>query len=197
MQLPQGIHTGDGATEQPGHPAPIRPLGKLLLIGQLDDAQQIEHGDVIDGQVSGIPQLATDGEVVDDGISGVFVVEGHRGGLEVFDELRQTEDLSGGAEFFLDRLEDVDGALRVVGAQEVPGVEAGEVLDRSEHLVPSGGGRDIAQVMRYGGVVDQCAGDHFHNQTSSTRRGTVRWGMDKRRKRRWMDGYFLNRATLL
>ena len=39
------------------------------------------------------------------------------------------------AEVLLDAIEDVDGGLRVVGAVEVPGEEAREVLDCAEGFV--------------------------------------------------------------
>jgi hypothetical protein len=53
----------------------------------------------------------------------------------VLDELCQAHGLAHGAEVLLDAIEDVDGGLRVVGAEGVPGEEAREVLDCAEGLV--------------------------------------------------------------
>ena len=138
VQLPQRVHAGNSTAHQSRHPAAIGPLGILLDIGQLDDTQDVQDGQVVDGQVAGVPQLTTDGEVVDDGVGGSLVVKGDRGGLEVLDKLCQTENLSRSAELLLDGFEDVDRGLGVVGARQVPGVEAREVLDGSEDFVTAG-----------------------------------------------------------
>lgn len=53
----------------------------------------------------------------------------------MFGELADAQDLAGCAELFLDGVVGVDGGLGFVGAVEVPGIEAGEVLDRAEELV--------------------------------------------------------------
>ena len=53
----------------------------------------------------------------------------------MLDELCQAHGLAHGAEVLLDAIEDVDGGLRVVGAVEIPGEEAREVLDCAEGLV--------------------------------------------------------------
>ena len=53
----------------------------------------------------------------------------------MLDELAQAQDFTRCAELFLRRLEWLNRCLRVVGAEEVPCVEAGEVLDGSEELV--------------------------------------------------------------
>ena len=53
----------------------------------------------------------------------------------MLDELCQAHGLAHGAEVLLDAIEDVDGGLRVVGAEGVPGEEAREVLDCAEGLV--------------------------------------------------------------
>lgn len=53
----------------------------------------------------------------------------------MFGEFADAQDLAGCAELLLDGVVGVDGGLGLVGAVEVPGVEAGEVLDCAEELV--------------------------------------------------------------
>lgn len=53
----------------------------------------------------------------------------------MFDELAQAHGFAGLAEGFLDGIVAGDGRGGVVGAVEVPGEEAGEVLNGSEGLV--------------------------------------------------------------
>lgn len=50
-------------------------------------------------------------------------------------ELADAQDLAGRAELLLDRVVRVDGGLGLVGAVQVPRVEAGEVLNCAEELV--------------------------------------------------------------
>jgi hypothetical protein len=49
---------------------------------------------------------------------------------------------------------------RAIGAEEVPGVESGEVLDGSEELITAHCCRDEFEVVSDGGVVDEGVGDH-------------------------------------
>ena len=53
----------------------------------------------------------------------------------MLDILTDTERLSSEAELLLDRFEGGDHTSRMVGAIEVPGVEAGKVLKRAEEFV--------------------------------------------------------------
>lgn len=53
----------------------------------------------------------------------------------MLDELCQAHGLAHAAEVFLEPIEDFDGLLAVVRAEEVPGQEAREILDRAEGLV--------------------------------------------------------------
>lgn len=53
----------------------------------------------------------------------------------MLDELADTHDLSRCSELLLDGVEGFDGGLGTVGAEEVPGVEAGEVLQGTQDLV--------------------------------------------------------------
>lgn len=50
-------------------------------------------------------------------------------------ELADAQNLAGRAELLLNCVVGVDGGLGLVGAVEVPGVEAGEVLECAEELV--------------------------------------------------------------
>lgn len=65
----------------------------------------------------------------------------------MLDELSEPQDLARQAEVRLDQRVGRDGGGRVVGAVEVPGVEAGEVLQRAEEFVAAncgGGGEGIS-----------------------------------------------------
>ncbi len=57
-------------------------------------------------------------------------------------------------ELLLDGLPGSDGGGGTIRAQEVPGIEAGEVLEGSQELVAADGGRDKFEVLGDGGVVD-------------------------------------------
>lgn len=110
-------------------------------------------------------------EVAKDRVNGGFVVDGDRSGFQVLDEFPDPHDLTGCPELLLERIERVDGGLGTVGAVEVPGEEAGEVLDCSEDFVTAnfgdvslgdslgicGDGGDRVRIMgyrRHGDVVD-------------------------------------------
>lgn len=56
----------------------------------------------------------------------------------MFDILTDAEEFTREGELFLDGLEGVDFRLGIVGAEEVPGEEAGEVLEGSDGLVATG-----------------------------------------------------------
>jgi hypothetical protein len=53
----------------------------------------------------------------------------------VLSELADTHDLACCAELLLDGIVGVDGGLGLVGAVQVPSVEAGEVLEGTEELI--------------------------------------------------------------
>lgn len=59
----------------------------------------------------------------------------------MFDEFTDAEDLACRAEVLFDVVEGVDCGLGTVGTVQVPGVEAGEVLESAEDLVAAGWGR--------------------------------------------------------
>lgn len=74
--------------------------------------------------------------------------------------LADAEDLAREAKLFLGGGPGADLGAGCVGAEEVPGVEAGKVLDCAEEFVAAGGGGDEAEVVGYGGVVGEGVGDH-------------------------------------
>lgn len=135
LQTEQRINTRHSTAHQARQPRPVSTLLQTLDTGQLAVPDGIDHGNHVQRQVSGVAKLATDGEVAQDGVDGALVVESDGGGLEVFGELADAQDLAGRAELLLHCVVRVDGGLGLVGAVEVPGVEAGEVLDCAEELV--------------------------------------------------------------
>ncbi len=78
----------------------------------------------------------------------------------MLDVLADAHELARQAELLLEGLEGRDAAGRRVGAVQVPGVEAREVLDGAQELVAADGRGDVFEVVRYGGVVDEGVGDH-------------------------------------
>lgn len=102
---------------------------KLLETEGVDERQDIET------EVARISELAADGQVLQDGVGRVLVVKGDSGGLEVLDEFAGAEHFSRQAKLFLDGVPGGNGGFGVVGAEEIPGVEAGKVLQRSQNLV--------------------------------------------------------------
>lgn len=135
LQSPQRVQSRDCTEDQPSRPAPVGILLQLLRRLQLLDTDDIDGPDGVEGQVTGVTQLATDGQVAEHGVEWALVVNDGGGGLEVLDELADTHDLSRCAELLLDGVEGFDGGLGTVGAEEVPGVEAGEVLQGTHDLV--------------------------------------------------------------
>ncbi len=78
----------------------------------------------------------------------------------MLDVLAQTDGLAREAELLLDGLEWCDGGRGRVGAVQVPGVEAGEVLEGTEDLVAADDGRDEAEVVGEHWVVGELGCDH-------------------------------------
>lgn len=78
----------------------------------------------------------------------------------MLNELSDAEDLAREAKLLLDGVPGGDGGSGAVGAEEVPGVEAGKVLEKTESLVATEGGSDEADVVGDGRVVNEGVGDH-------------------------------------
>lgn len=125
----------------------------------LANTRSIAYRQGIKGEIPSIAHLSTDGGVAQKGLDG-FGVGGLCGGLEVLDVFADAHDLAGETELLLDGVPGGHLGGGAVCAEEVPGVEAGEVLDRAEDLVAADGGGDEAQVMGHRGVVDEGVGDH-------------------------------------
>lgn len=85
--------------------------------------------------------------------------------------LADAHNLAGQTELLLHGVPGGDLGGGAIGAEEVPGVEAGKVLEGAEDLVAADGGGDEAQVVRYAGVVDYGVGDHFGWILCVNRRG--------------------------
>lgn len=106
-------------------------LGALKLL----DTEGVDERQNIETEVARISELAADGQVLQDGVGGVLVVECDGSGLEVLDKFAGAEHFSRQAKLFLDGVPGGNDGLGVVGAEEIPGVEAGKVLQCSQDLV--------------------------------------------------------------
>ena len=142
----------------------------------------------IKAQIHPIPQLPPYRQILQHRIHALRIARNSRR-LEVLHILANSEHLSRKAELPLDGLEGGDDASWVVGAVEIPGVEAGEILEGAEEFVTTNcwdgnelehwlrmlrqrlgwvrvgrGGltcsRNEAQVVRYCRVIDKSVGDH-------------------------------------
>ena len=92
------------------------------------------ESDRIECQVECVAELTSDGEVSEDRVH-VLAVVGCGRGLDMLNVLSQPQGLSCQAELLLENLKGLDVGGLCIGAEEVPRVEAGEVLDGSEELV--------------------------------------------------------------
>ena len=159
LQLPQGIRLRyDAAGETPSPEAEglgLQPLGALPLA----DAGGVEYGAGVAGEVARVAELAADGGVAQDGVAALGV-GGEGGGLEVLNVLADAHEFADEAKLLLGGGPGGDGGGGAVGAGEVPGVEAGKVLDRAEDLVAADGRGDELEVVGYRRVVDDGVGDH-------------------------------------
>lgn len=79
----------------------------------------------------------------------------------MLDEFADAEDLADEPELGLQLGPRLNGARRVVGSVEVPGVESAEVLNRSQQLISAHGGCNIAEVVGHRWVVHQCISHHL------------------------------------
>lgn len=166
LQLPKGVGLHDDTASQAHGPEPVglllSPLGALPLA----HARGVEHRRGVEAQVARVPELPSHGHVLEDGVHGLGVA-GDRGGLEVLDVFAEAHELADEAELLLQSGPGRDGGGHGVGAQQVPRVEAGEVLDDAEELIAAEGGGHVLEVMCHRGVVDDGVGDHGGRSLSS------------------------------
>lgn len=135
LQLEESVETRKSTAQQTSGPCAVCLLLQTLRRLELAESDSINNGDHIEGQVTGVTELATDAQVAQDRVNRTLVVKGDGGSLEVLSELADTHDLARCAELLLDGIVGVDCGLGLVGAVQVPGVEAGEVLEGTEELI--------------------------------------------------------------
>lgn len=180
---PKRVPAAHDAAQQADGPRPVRLARDALRPGAGPDPRRVEIGDGVQTEVDGVAELAPDGRVLQHGIEG-FRVGGQRSRAEVLDVLADAEQLAREAEVGFYRQEGRDCQWGGVGAEQVEGEEAREVLQRAEELVAADfgvesgwlvrelkggegtgeegrtGGGDVAEVVRYCWVVDEGVGDH-------------------------------------
>ena len=94
------------------------------------------HTSIVAEHVECISQLSSYGCEPQHGVHGLGIA-GYSRGAEVLDELAHAHQLARRAEGLLGRFIRGDGRSGSVGAVQVPGEEAGEVLESAEDFVPS------------------------------------------------------------
>lgn len=135
LELVESVDTSNGAEDQSRKPRAVGVLLDALHGLELAVAHDIDDSDSVEGEVTGVAELTTDSQVAEDWVNGGLVVEGNRGSLQVLEELAHTHELTGSSELLLNGIVGVDGRLWLVGAVQIPGIEAGEVLDCAKKLV--------------------------------------------------------------
>lgn len=75
LQTEQCINTRHSTAHQARQPRPVSTVLQTLDTSQLAVTDGIDHGNHVQRQVSGVAELATDGEVAQDGVDGALVVE--------------------------------------------------------------------------------------------------------------------------
>ena len=166
----QRVELGDDAAGDADSPEAISLALERLRPRPLLHARGVRESGEIAGQIARIAELAADGGVLQDRIHGLGV-SGSRGSLEVLDVLAGAEDLAGEATLLLEGIPRSDLRLGTIGAEEIPRVEAGEILHGSHELVAADGGRDELEVVRHRGVVDDGIGNHVCGVPRAMRRG--------------------------
>lgn len=154
------VELGDDTECQTHRPEAVGLLLVVLGSRVLADADGVGDSQGIEGQVTSVTELATDGSIAQDGIQG-FGVGGDSGSLDVLNVLAESHNLADQAELLLDGIPRDDLGGCAVGTEQVPGVEAGEVLKGSQELVATDGCGDEAQVVSHRRVVDEGVGNHI------------------------------------
>jgi len=155
----QTIHLSYHTAEQSHRPEAIRLPLQHFGPSTLPHAQRIQKGREVKRQVSGVAELPPDSRVSQDGVHRLRV-GGDGRGLEVFDVLPRAHDLADEPKLFLQGLPWRNLGGGAVGAEEVPGVEAGKVLDCAEEFVATDGGGEEFYVVSHRRVVDEGVGHH-------------------------------------
>jgi hypothetical protein len=136
LQAIQRIHTGHNTEKQTRQPRPRRILLQLLRAVKLLETQRIHQRNRVQRQITRISELATDSQILQHGVRhATLAIECDRGGFDVFGELASAQDFACETKVFFEEVPRRDGRLRLVGAEEVPGVEPGKVLDCAEDFV--------------------------------------------------------------
>lgn len=177
FQVVQRVSSGDGAEQKTEHPAPVRFLLQPLGVRALADVRGIQEGQGIKGQVAGVSQLSANSTVLNNGVE-ILGVGCHGRSLEVLNVLAQLhkdmlEDrkrmrrgethahgFADEAELLFDSLPGSNLTRCGIGTEEVPSVEAREVLQSSKELVAAGGRGYELEVMRHRWVVHKSVGNH-------------------------------------
>jgi hypothetical protein len=167
LTLVNSIHTIQHTKAQPRHPSLVslhlHPLGHSTR----PHPGSIQVGQSVSEHVSSISQLTACGAETDDGVQSLCVV-GVCCGAEVLDEFADAHGFADEAEvgFQLGPLHDC--RLGAVGAEGVPGEEAGEVLHETEGLVAThcDGNRQLWLLYRYRGFAE--LGDETHSSSRQT-----------------------------
>lgn len=137
-QAAQRVYASNEAAQQAREPGAGSILREGLGVRQLPDTAGVEVLEHVDRQVSGVTKLATNGQVLEHrvGLAGARRrCGGNGGGLDVLDVFAHTQQLTRGAELLLDGGPRLDRGLGRIRPDEIPGIEAREVLDRPQNLV--------------------------------------------------------------
>ena len=159
LQTVQGVRLRDNAAHEAHGPKSICLSLELLGTLPLANPQRVPERTGIERQISGVANLPANGGVPHNGVHN-FGVGGDGGCADVLNVLAEAHDFTYEAELLLDGIPGGDLGVGAVGAEEVPGVEAGEVLEGAEELVAADGGGYELEVVGYRGVVDDGIGDH-------------------------------------
>lgn len=95
---------------------------------ELPEPDNINNAHCVESQVTSISELATDRQVTQNRVDGALVIGRKSSSLEVFDELSDPQDFSCCSELLLDCIVWGNRGFGLVGAIQIPGIEAGEVL---------------------------------------------------------------------
>lgn len=79
--------------------------------------------------------MMADRKVAEHRIDRILSIQRNGSGVELFDEISNSQDLACYFKLLLYRIDRVDSGLRVTGAAKIPAVEAREVLQCTQNLV--------------------------------------------------------------